>query len=105
MRPVLLKRGWRYGISDSQREPANDHVEAQFLIGLRVVCGLLGQARSIEEESFSQKIAAWRSHNHEGSGLGKPEDWSGVLARSAKSMGAKRPAWAGRPMSHRATQH
>ena len=30
--------------------------EIQFLIGLRVICGLLGQARSIEEESFSQKF-------------------------------------------------
>jgi hypothetical protein len=27
-----------------------------------------------------------------GRGVGEAEDWSGVLARSAKSMGAKRPA-------------
>jgi len=35
---------------------------------------------------------SFHGHNHKGRGVGKPEDWSGVLARSAKSMGAKRPA-------------
>jgi hypothetical protein len=35
---------------------------------------------------------ARRSRNHKGRGVGEPEDWSGVLARSGKSMGSKRPA-------------
>jgi len=44
------------------------------------------------KKHFEQKITTRRSHNHKGRGFGKPEDWSGVLARSAKSIGAKRPA-------------
>ena len=44
------------------------------------------------KKHFEQKITARRSRNHKGRGVGEPEDWSGVLARSAKSMGSKRPA-------------
>ena len=48
--------------------------------------------RGFVNEAGCGKDTTRRSRNHKGRGVGKPEDWSGVLARSAKSMRAERPA-------------